>query len=94
MFDATTVSADIAHSVSVLSRCPSNPKQKSWKVVVLVLKYLKGTASIGLVFEKHGEIDFDSLSDASWAGDLGGRKSTSGFITGIGGTAMTWELKK
>jgi hypothetical protein len=91
MFGATTVRADIAHAVSVLSRCLANPTQKSWKAAVRVLKYLKGTDSIGLVFEKHGKIDFDSLSDASWAGD---RKSTSGFVTRIGGTAIIWKSKK
>jgi hypothetical protein len=94
MFGPTTVRADISYAVSLLSRRLSNPTHKCWKAAVRVLKYLKGTASIGLVFEKNSQIDFDSLSDASWASDLGDRKSTSGFITRIGGTAITWKSKK
>jgi hypothetical protein len=94
MFGATTVRADISYAVSLLSRRLPNPTQKCWKAAVRVLKYLKGTASIGFVFEKNSQTDFDSISDASWASDLGDRKSTSGFITRIGGTAITWKSKK
>ena len=33
-------------------------------------------------------------SDADWAGDLGDRKSTSGYLYQISGGAVTWRSKK
>jgi hypothetical protein len=47
MFGATTVRADIAHAVSVLSRCLANPTQKSWKAAVRV-EDLQSSVSLDL----------------------------------------------
>ena len=34
------------------------------------------------------------FSDADWGGDLDDRKSTSGYVFQIGGTAISWRSKK
>ena len=34
------------------------------------------------------------FSDSDWAGDLDDRKSTSGYIFQVGGTAITWKSRK
>ena len=33
-------------------------------------------------------------SDAHWSGDIDNRKSTSGYLFQIGGTAVSWRSKK
>ena len=34
------------------------------------------------------------FSDADWGGDLDNRKSTSGYVFQLGGTAISWRSKK
>lgn len=35
-----------------------------------------------------------NFSDADWAGDIDDRRSTSGMVTKINGTAVSWKSKK
>ena len=34
------------------------------------------------------------FSDSDWAGDVGDRQSTSGYVFQIGGTSISWRSKK
>nr|GEV03230.1 retrovirus-related Pol polyprotein from transposon TNT 1-94 [Tanacetum cinerariifolium] len=43
---------DIAYTVSVVSRYLANPGKKHWEAVKWILKYLRGTANVGLVYGK------------------------------------------
>ena len=57
------------------------------------MRYLKGTSNFGLQY------NFDSpdcvgYSDADWAGDVGDRKSTSGYVFLLGGAAISWKSSK
>ncbi|GKG46969.1 hypothetical protein Tco_0504166, partial [Tanacetum coccineum] len=57
---------DIAYAVSIVSRGKNH-----WEAVKWILKYLKGTADVGLVYgrdqDKH--VDVDSFVDANYAKD-------------------------
>ena len=35
-----------------------------------------------------------TVSDADWGGDLDDRKSTSGYVFQVGGTAISWRSNK
>ena len=74
---------DIAYAVSTVSRLMSNPGEQHWEIVKWVLRYLRGTARIGLVFqrlktEKHKLLQ--GYIDADYAGDLDQRKSMTGYV--------------
>ena len=62
-----------------------------------VLKYLKGTADLGLTY---GPSNPDSQSmlqaycDANYAGDEDRRWSTTGYAFFIGGAAVSWSSKQ
>ena len=43
---------DLAYTVSAVSRFMSNPKKQHWEAVKWVLRYLQGTARLGLVFQR------------------------------------------
>lgn len=43
---------DITYAVSVVSRYLANPGKKHWEAMKWILKYLWGTANVGLVYEK------------------------------------------
>ncbi|GKD12999.1 hypothetical protein Tco_1197406 [Tanacetum coccineum] len=52
---------DIAYAVSIVSRYLANPGKNHWEAVKWILKYLKGTADVGLVYGrdqgKHVDVD-------------------------------------
>ncbi|MDM1706743.1 hypothetical protein HX130_23185, partial [Enterobacter hormaechei] len=54
---------DIAHAVSVTSRYQSNPGEEHWTFVKYILKYLRRTKDIFLVF-KNGELSVQGYTDS------------------------------
>ncbi|GKA21706.1 retrovirus-related pol polyprotein from transposon TNT 1-94 [Tanacetum coccineum] len=62
---------DIAYAVSIVSRYLANPSKKHWEAVKWILKYLKGTADVGLVYgrDQGKHMDVDGFVDADYAKD-------------------------
>ena len=58
------------------------------------MRYLVGTMYLGLLYKKNELKSCVGFSDADWAGDLDDRKSTSGYIFQLRGTAISWRSKK
>ncbi|KAG6501318.1 hypothetical protein ZIOFF_041197 [Zingiber officinale] len=72
---------DLSYSVGMASRYMERPTIMHHKVVKQILRYLKGTIYFGLVYIKGPqEIGIFGYSDSDLAGDLDGRKNTSGMI--------------
>lgn len=59
-----------------------------------IIRYLRGTAELGLLYEKYSNKSIVGYSDADWAGDIVDRKSTSGYIFTLNGAAVSWKSKK
>ena len=59
-----------------------------------ILRYLKGTSNLGLLYREGTPAEIAGYSDADWAGDIGDRKSTSGYVFLIGGAAISWKSSK
>ncbi len=94
---------DIAHITGLLSRFLENPGKKHWEAAKRVLRYLKGTINLGLVFEGNYHstekdaneyLQIEAYSDADWGRDLHGRKSVFGFIIQLNGCPITWVSRK
>lgn len=49
-----------------------------------ILRYLKCTIGIGLIFLKYGHLNIDGYTDADWAGIVLDRRSTYGYFTFVG----------
>ena len=62
--------------------------------IMRILRYLKGTSSIGILFRKNDHLDLLAYTEADWAGDRDDRKYTSGYFTLLGGNLVTWKSKK
>lgn len=75
--------ADISQVVSVVSRYMSNPGKEHWQAVKWILRYLKGTADIGLVFDRFKGTPSNVVGyvDSDYAGDLDKRRSLSGYVS-------------
>jgi hypothetical protein len=94
MYLSTCTRPDIATAVGVLSRFNNEPRKNHWKAVVKLFRYLCGTRKMGLVFDKNNSSGIIGFSDADWAADKEDRKSISGYVILLNGTAISWYSKK
>ena len=80
MYLAVSTRPDIAFAVNNLARFNSKPQKEHWIALKRILRYLKGTINIGILYKQDGSDKCVGYSDADWAGDPSDRKSTSGYI--------------
>ncbi|PKU87548.1 Retrovirus-related Pol polyprotein from transposon TNT 1-94 [Dendrobium catenatum] len=89
----TITRPDIAHSVNNLAQHMHNPEPVHLYLLKRLLRYIKGTISVGLPITK-SNLQLRTFSDADWAGDPITRKSTTGFCTFLGDNLISWTVKK
>ncbi len=98
LFLSNCTRPDITYSVNMVCRHMSDPKPQHMIAAKRILRYLAGTSSLGLRFGKispRSDKPFlSAFSDADWAGDLLERKSTSGFISFLGCSPISWFARK
>src|SRR5690606_5634624 len=68
---------DIAHAVNMLARDVKEPTAESLLRARRVLRYLKGTAHMGLQYSRRGPPRILAFSDSDWAGDSADARSTT-----------------
>lgn len=85
---------DVAYAVGLLSRFSENPGKAHWSALKRVFRYLKGTPNYKLHFTKKGNELLEGHCDADWAGDVDGRKSTTGYVFRLQGAAVSWKSKR
>ncbi|CDO73534.1 hypothetical protein BN946_scf185014.g4 [Trametes cinnabarina] len=95
MYAALGTRPDIAHAVQQLSQYSSNPTGVHLTAAKRVLRYLKGTRTLGIVY--HGDRDVLApigCSDADWGNDLDDRRSISGQIFLMANGPVAWSSRK
>ncbi|GKD27233.1 retrovirus-related pol polyprotein from transposon TNT 1-94, partial [Tanacetum coccineum] len=90
----TTTRLDIQFSIVLCARYQSNPKESHLTVVKRILRYLKGTPTLGLYYPKCLGFDLKGYSNSDYAGCNMDRKSTSGACQILGGNLVCWIAKK
>ena len=85
---------DIALAVSVTSRYQSNSGEEHWIVMKNILKYLRRTKNLFLVFGGNFELQVEEYTDSDFMSDLDDRKSTSGYVFIYNGGAVSWKSSK
>ncbi|MBW0530491.1 hypothetical protein O181_070206 [Austropuccinia psidii MF-1] len=68
---STGTRPDICHAVSSLSQFLERPGYPHWKAFLHVLRYLKGTSDVGLVYSKSSLSGIEAYSDADWGNCVG-----------------------
>ena len=81
---------DLSFSVGVLSRYMQEPKVSHAAALKQVLRYLRGTCSLGLFFERGGDVVLEGYSDSSHNVDEDDGKSTTGHVFYFGKSPITW----
>ena len=84
---------DIAVATGEVAKFCENPGRQHWAAVKRILRYLRGTMDVGLLFNPR-DISLTGYCDADWAGDLDNRRSTTGYIFVIGGVPVSWKSKR
>jgi hypothetical protein len=91
---ASTVSRpDISFAVSKVSQKIKNPSPEDKNKVNRIFRYLKGTQNTKLHYRRNGNAQLIGFSDSDWAGN-DKRKSTSGYVFMLAGSAISWKSKK
>ena len=71
---------DLSFSVGVLSRYMHDPKESHGAALKQIMCYLRGTVSLGLMFERSTRLELTGFSDASHNVDNDDGKSTTGHV--------------
>ena len=95
LYISTKIRPDIAFSVNSIANFCASPTKEHWIVVKRILHYLNGSRQLGLLYTTSTlSEEITGYSDADWAGDVGDRKSTSGYVFLLGGAAVSWKFAK
>ena len=85
---------DLAFAVGKLARFCEKPQEKHWVAVKRVFRYISGTKDLGILFDGRLPLELNGYSDSDWAGDLGDRKSTGGFVFLMSSGPVSWSSRK
>jgi hypothetical protein len=85
----------MAFALACLGQAQANLHPEHWCTLTHVLRYLSGTINMGLVYPTHaGDVNPHIYTDSAYADCPDTRKSHSGFVTIIGGGAVSWSSHK
>jgi len=91
LWAARTSRPDILYAVGKVSSHCNNPSMTHVNAVKHILRYLKGTATIGITYHRAPELILEAMCDADWAGEPAENdnpmRSTSGivlYLRGVG----------
>ena len=88
---------DIAAAVGQLARYMSDPAKHHWTAAKHVLRYLRGTMELGLIYSMPSVMSsahiLQGFADADWASDTTTRRSTTGYAFMLNGAAVSWASK-
>jgi len=93
MYLAICTRPDIAHAISYLSQFCACNDESHWKAAKRVLRYLKGTVDVGIVFTRTST-PLVGYVDADWANCPDDRRSYTGYAFILGGSPVSWESRK
>ena len=93
MYLATATRPDISYAVGALSQFNSCPTKTHLTAAKRVLRYLKGTMDVGIVYGEVGS-ELTGYADASWADQLDDRHSTSGAVFLVSGGPISWISRR
>ena len=85
---------DVSYALSMVSRYQENPGLSHWTAVKNILKYLRNTKEMLLVYGGEQELKVRGYSDASFQTDRDDSKSQSGWVFTLNGGAVTWKSSK
>ena len=80
---------DVSYALSMTSRYQAKPGEAHWTAVKNILKYLRRTKEMFLVYGGKDVLNVQGYSDASFQSDRDNCSSQSGFVFLLNGGAIT-----
>lgn len=96
MYVMLCIRPDLCNSISILSRYQSCASEDLWRALKRVLRYMKGTVNLNLIFKRNtfNEECIIEYVDSDWAGDSTDHRSTAGYIFKILDCPVSWVSRK
>ena len=91
MYAMISTRPDVSYALSVTSRHQSDLGDSHWTAVKNILKYLRKTKNVFLVYGGEEELVVMSYTDASFQTDKDDSKSQSGYVFTINSGAVSWK---
>lgn len=85
---------DITHAVGMASRFLERPTIVHEKAAKRILRYLKRTLNVGILYLSSETCKLRAYSDADYAGCLDTRRSTSGYAFILGKGVISWGSER
>ncbi|KAA3468613.1 laccase-2-like [Gossypium australe] len=85
---------DIMFAVSMLSRFMHCCNEQHLQAAKRVLRYIKGTLSYRVLYNKAENLRLKGYTDSDWASSSDDMKSTSGYAFTLGSSMFCWSLRK
>ncbi|CAA7041690.1 unnamed protein product [Microthlaspi erraticum] len=82
---------DVAYAIGLVSRFMSKPGAVHWEAVKWLLRYLRSSTDLNLVYTKGENFRVQGYCDSDYAGDLDRRRSISGYVFTVGGNTVSWK---
>ncbi|XP_047341812.1 secreted RxLR effector protein 161-like [Impatiens glandulifera] len=91
MYAMVCTRPDLAQAVSVVSRFMVQPGKEHWQVVKRILRYLRRTFDVGLIYGGDTQCLITGYSDSDYAGDIDSRRSMTDYVFTLGGSVVSWK---
>ncbi|XP_071695005.1 secreted RxLR effector protein 161-like [Rutidosis leptorrhynchoides] len=85
---------DIAHSIGVVSQFMHQSQVHHMEAAMRIIRYLKKTSGHRVIFKNNRHLETQIYTYASWTGEEGDRRSTSGFFILVVRNLVAWRSKK
>ncbi|MBW0487381.1 hypothetical protein O181_027096 [Austropuccinia psidii MF-1] len=91
---STAIRPDVSYAVSCLLQFLEKPRIQKWNTFIHVLRYLKCTANVCIIYKKNIEEKAITYSDADWGNCRVTRRSVSGHLILFNKGLVIWKTKK
>ncbi|KAL0352360.1 UNVERIFIED_CONTAM: Retrovirus-related Pol polyprotein from transposon RE1 [Sesamum calycinum] len=85
---------DVSFVVQQLSQFLQHPREPHYDAAMHLLRYLKGTSTLGRFFTASTSLHLRAYSDSDWASCPDTRWSITGYCIFLGGALVSWKSKK
>nr|GEU44925.1 hypothetical protein [Tanacetum cinerariifolium] len=96
MYAVRCTRIDVAFTQNITSRFQQNPGKCHWTAMKSILKYLRNTKDMFLVYEGNleAELRVDCYCDAGFKTDRDDKKSQTGYVFILNGVVVDWKSSK
>ncbi|XP_062112968.1 secreted RxLR effector protein 161-like [Humulus lupulus] len=93
MYAMVCTRPDLAQAMSIVSKFISNPEESHWEALKWILRYVKGTLDVGLIYDSRftNKDEVAGYVDSDYAGCLDTRRSTTGYVFTAQNGCISWK---